>query len=361
MSDKLVARLDRTSRAAAALAGSKTAPPSFATPPPAARVQLISGLRDVDLRRSRSLRHGIQVACAAVIALVVARQVSPAHMSWVVVTTVGVLQPYAAATLGRAVERVVGTVIGCSLAALLVAAVHSAMTLAVLLIPLSAGAVITRPRSYRLFVLFLTPLFVLMSDHLHASWGTLEARIGDVLVGASIALIAAAVLPTWERERLPEALAKLCDALSRYVDLAITAWQAGRHRSPELRLARRDVGVALEAAEASLERMLSEPARTREAADRAVFLVTYGRRFSSVLTTLDALGQHLDPDLAHELRDYLAAALARARAVVASAPADPPPEPPELPADSRELHRLVEYARLVAQLGQVPQRDIVEP
>jgi uncharacterized membrane protein YccC len=349
---RLLERLDATSAALVELVGREGPPPAARLTPSESR-GLVAMLRDAMHAHSPALRHGVQVAAAALVALGFARLVSPAHMSWVVVTTIGVLQPYRAATFGRVIERVLGTIIGCSIAAVLVTALrNNAPALSIAMVPLSAAAVITRPRSYRLFVLFLTPVFVLMSDHLHGSWSTLEARVGDVIAGGMIAAVAAALLPTWERERLPSVLGVLCDTLIRHADEALAAWSDGRYHTVELVAVRRDVGAALENAEASLERMLSEPARRREDPQQAVFLLTYGRRLSGALTTLDVIEVRLTPDEIAGLRAYLGGVLARARAVVTGEP-DPgePPEPPEVTSPSQAIVRLLEYARLVGQIG----------
>jgi uncharacterized membrane protein YccC len=348
--DRLLQRLDTSSRALVELAG-REGPPTKPRLPPAEPRGIVATLRDAMRTRSPALRHGIQVAVAALVALAFAREVSPHHMSWVVVTTIAVLQPYPGATFGRILERVIGTIIGCSLAALLVSAFHGALALTIAMVPLSAAAVLTRPRSYRLFVLFLTPVFVLMADHLHASWSTLLARIGDVVAGGVIALVATAALPTWERERLPAALAALCDALARHVDRALTAWSEGRYHGFEQVAARREVGAALERAEASLERMLSEPARTRDDPELAVFLVTYVRRLSNALTALDVIEARFTPEETAALRGYLGAVLAHARAVVNGLPGTSP-EPPEVTSESPAVTRLLEYARLVGRIGQ---------
>lgn len=350
--DRLLDRLDATSRDLVERARGDR-PPAPPRVHPGEPRGLAAALRDAALTRSPALRHGVQVAAAAIVALVLARVLSPEHMSWIVVTTIAVLQPYPGATFGRILERVAGTILGCSVAALLVTAFHGALALTIAMVPLSAAAVVTRPRSYRLFVLFLTPVFVLMADHLHASWATLLARIGDVIVGGAIALAATAVLPTWERMRLPAALAALCDALARHADLAFAAWSSGRYHTGEQVAVRREVGAALEHAEASLERMLGEPARTRDDPRQAVFLVTYGRRLSNALTALDAVEERFSPEDAAALRGYLDRVLAHARAVVAGAPPpNAPREPPELRA-SPAVARLLDSARLVARIGYI--------
>ena len=141
--------------------------------------------------------------------------------------------------------------------------------------------------------------------------------------------------------------------LLAHADRALTAWSEARYHGLEQVAARREVGAALEHAEASLERMLSEPARTRDDPKLAVFLVTYLRRLSNALTALDAIEVRFTPDEIALLRRYLGGVLARARAVVIGTPSPgAPPEPPVIAPPSPAVRHLLEYARLVGQIEQ---------
>ncbi|HWU89663.1 MAG TPA: hypothetical protein VN253_20515, partial [Kofleriaceae bacterium] len=126
------------------------------------------------------------------------------------------------------------------------------------------------------------------------------------------AAVAAIVAPSWERARLPDALAAALDALERYVAAALEALERGGDRAP-LSAMRREVGVALESAEVSLERMLAEPRALHQNTAGAVFVLTYARRISIALTALcearAARGEadHLPPCQA--VRNYVIAVL----------------------------------------------------
>lgn len=298
-------------------------------------------LADALSPRSATFRHAVRVAAAALVAFVAARMVSPAHVSWVTVTAIAVLQPYPGATLTRAIERTVGTTIGGAIAMGLAMTVHEPLVLAVLLVPLSVAAVVTRPRSYRLFVVFLTPVFLLLSEPGQAGWWTAVARLGDVALGGAIAAGAAAAFGSWEHVRLGDALAAARRACERYVAVVFDA--AARDRMAE---ARAEVGIALGAAELSLERMLAEPRPLQRGADEAVFAITYLRRLAQSLTALDevlqARGEALPPALGHALKQQVTGAIGGATPAV-------PPFPDELPARSRSLlERVVQQAHLLA-------------
>jgi uncharacterized membrane protein YccC len=156
--------------------------------------------------------------------------------------------------------------------------------------PLSAAAVYTKPRSYRLFTFFLTPVFVLFLDAGQGDFWTVVTRGVDSGVGALVALAATFLLfPSWEGSRMSNALADVRAKLAAYVDVSFDAVTKERDAAVarQLGAARRNVGVALGEAELSLERLLSEPRRTKSGAHRAMQQVTYLRRLTATLTTLD--------------------------------------------------------------------------
>ncbi len=267
---------------------------------------------------SAAFRHACRVSAATIVATLVGRLVSPEHWQWVTITAIGVLQPYLGPTFARVAERVVGTILGAAIALAVIALFESPIAITVAMFPLVVLAVVTKPRSYRLFVLFLTPVFVLVADRWHPDLGTALDRILDVALGGAIAVIASIVIPSWERQRLPEATATALDAVARHVRVAFETFAGGGDRG-RLREARREVGIALEGAEISLERMLAEPRAFRRGADESVLALTYARRLSSALTAFDESrvlrGARSLPS-ADDVRDYLLAAIAAAKRFV---------------------------------------------
>jgi uncharacterized membrane protein YccC len=216
----------------------------------------------------------------------------------VTVTTIAVLQPYPGPTSTRAAERVVGTTLGCAVAAVLTMTVHSPLALAALMLPLSVAAVATRPRSYRLFTFFLTPVFVLIAERHPGDWWTAAARAGDSVIGGLIALVAAlVVLPSWERTRLPDALDGMIAAVTTYRDLVIASLDRRRSDTAAqidltIAKARRAAGLAIGEAETSLERWLAEPLRAPTQGESAMQLVTHARRLTNACTALDSRAAH---------------------------------------------------------------------
>jgi uncharacterized membrane protein YccC len=297
-------------------------------------------LRDALSPRGPVMNHALRVSITSAIAVVIGRTWTADHPTWVTITVLAVLQPYLGPTLVRAIERVIGTLIGALIVFAATAAVHDPLALSVILFPLSVAAVYTRPRSYRLFVLFLTPVFVLVTELGHASWPAAWARLVDVAIGGALAIVAALIVPSRERPRLSDALAAMLDSITSYVRLA----DGSTSDREVITAARRAVGVALETAEASLERMLAEPRLLHHRAEDAMYLVTYGRRIAAGLTSLLEGGGRLPA----QIRDYLVGVLDDARAHVTSGAVVTRREPPA--AATPDLARIVRRGELVAQV-----------
>jgi uncharacterized membrane protein YccC len=232
--------------------------------------------------------------------------------------------------------------------------------------PLSVAAVATHRRNYRLFTFFLTPVFVLLAERFQGDWWTAAARAGDAAIGGGLAFVAAVLIfPSRERTRLPDLLANMLDGVAGYA-VAILEGVADRHSDAvEARVmaARRDAGIALGEAENSLERLLAEPRHDTGAEEYALQLITYARRATGALTTIDTYAARdlapeaaLRPELSRAIESYVVSTLRQAAAFARGATPGPDSPVPELPGelDSRlyaTLARLLRGARLLADVS----------
>lgn len=259
---------------------------------------------------SPHLRHGVRVAIAAVLAMLVGQAISQEHRAWITVTTVVILQPYPSASWRRAGERLVGTLLGCLLAQALALLARSGGARSIALMSLAALAMASRARSYRLFTLFLTPIFVLLARKGPHDWMTGAERMLDALIGSAIALVAVlGVAPSWERERVGAAMGKALDALLAYADRVL------REPAQSSEALRRDGAIALNEADSSLERWLAEPLSRPSDAARTVLIASQTRHLFSSLVALAASPRGEDATDRAAVATYIerVAALLRAR------------------------------------------------
>ncbi|MYM81278.1 hypothetical protein GTP44_04800 [Duganella sp. FT50W] len=123
---------------------------------------------------------------------------------WATMAVLLILQPSAAGTLPRSVERAIGTVIGTLIAVTIGALALTPLQIALAVFPLIGLTMALRPVGYSVFVAFLTPSFVLVADYAMPAieYNYALARLENNLLGSAIAIAATLVLwPLTERLR----------------------------------------------------------------------------------------------------------------------------------------------------------------
>jgi uncharacterized membrane protein YccC len=271
---------------------------------------------------STVLRHALRMAVTVCIGAATAATLGIVKASWITIAVVIVLQPDSGSTVRRAVQRVVGTIVGAGAAALIAPVLHSPTLIGVVLFPLSALGLALRPLNYGLFTLLVTPVFLLMAEIASGDWHLGRARIVNTLIGGGLALAAQLLWPSRERDELPRRLEALFHRLREYLDHVLA------DPSSEPR-ARRSFGLAAVNADASFQRHLGEVLEPPERVSTYLALLTYARRFRNAIVMAlhsmeaDAL-RALRPVLDESLDDLANAARERR----------PPVPLPPLPQDA---------------------------
>lgn len=238
-------------------------------------------------------RHAIRLATVVLAAYFAAHQFSLPCTYWATVAVVVVMQPYAETAWPRMLERIVGSVVGGLAAAALASVLTTPWQLLMIIFPLAAATIALRSVNYTLFVLFLSPLFVLVTElvtpgqgHAH---GFALARAAYNVLGCLLALAGSLLL--WP-ERRPEPLSRrLADAVEANLTYAALTVAPAVARD-RVEAARRRAGVCSSAAEAALHRMRLEGRRRRARLDEAGALLAQLRRLAGATTaawlTVDA-------------------------------------------------------------------------
>jgi uncharacterized membrane protein YccC len=254
--------------------------------------------------RSADLRHALRCAVTVSAVVLATHLAGLPYAYWVAMATVLVIQPSIATTWLRAVERVVGSTLGGGLAALLGLELHSPLAFTVAVFPLAALTLAVRSINYSLFVLFLTPLFVLVVDLSQPGANELKlaaVRAVNNLAGGLAALVGSLVLwPRWEPKRLPLLIADAIESNGRFASLAFSSGVSER----ALHDARRAAGLASSNAEAARERSALEVWWMRDAFEDAIAVLVLLRGLAGIATAaaLDRHPQAANDDLGAWLR-----------------------------------------------------------
>ena len=239
------------------------------------------------------LRFALRVGLVTAVAVALTAAFDLRRGYWITLTAGLILQPYTGATSVRALQRVLGTVVGGILTAGLAALFHDPRAIVALVFVFAVLSVALLPLNYAAFSVFLTPTFVLLAEATTGDWHLAGVRILNTVLGGVLALAGSRLLwPSPEAERLPANLARMIAALRSYLAGVVERFddrsdEAGRR----LRAQRRQVGLAILNAEESFQRLLGEHRGPAEALAPVMTLLTYTRRFTASIAAL-ALSRH---------------------------------------------------------------------
>nr|WP_201468955.1 FUSC family protein [Microbacterium hydrocarbonoxydans] len=142
----------------------------------------------------------IRVAVVAVIGVLLGLVIDPTRTYWIVGSAVAVIGVAAArrAAVQRGLHRMLGTVVGAGVYALLALLHPSGLWLALLLGALQFTIELVVVRHYALALVFITPLVLLLTGAATGDIGSLDVaweRIVDTLVGAALGAISGLLHP----------------------------------------------------------------------------------------------------------------------------------------------------------------------
>ncbi|MEX3842964.1 FUSC family protein [Paraburkholderia sp. BR10882] len=201
-------------------------------------------------------RHALRVAIATVIAFAIGTWLNVTLAYWGALAAIIVTQPISSNTWLRVLERAIGSLIGGLIAAALLATLPGPGAMLLAILPLAAAAIASRLVSYGLFVIFLCPMFMLVSDFIHPTGGLIAARFVNEVIGAFVGVAASFLL--WPERSSDTLTAAVSAAISANMRFASAALRLDAGSATTLDNLQRDAGLASTRLEAARERLLLE-------------------------------------------------------------------------------------------------------
>ena len=303
------------------------------TPPSESRIsRLLSGLRQNLTMKSTTFRHALRFSVVSAAALGTARGVGIDRAYWVTLTVAVILQPYIGATIERALLRVLGTCVGAVIAAVISSVVHQEAATIAIIAALAITAIAIQPLNYGYFVIFLTPLVILIITlNQHEAWTFAGQRVLDTLLGGGFALVGAYLLwPRLERKEVREHVANAVAADARFLSVLVDS-VGDNCSATSLVAAHREAGLGADNVEAEFERVLLEPGRNHRHLANLWSIVTANRDMFEQLAALEGHLQRPHPPLTglSELLEQLSIELGNVRhRILVRNPSPIGPEPP---------------------------------
>ncbi|HZE37384.1 MAG TPA: FUSC family protein, partial [Stackebrandtia sp.] len=240
---------------------------------------------------SPGFRHAARVGTAIALAMALATGLRLPYGYWLPITVTFCLRDSYGGTVERVVKRVGGATVGGTGAALALAVAPGQATLITLIFAGAALGFALSPVNHAYWVMFATPLAMLLIDFTQPlSWRAAALRIALTVAGGAIALAAARTLwPAGTLRLLPERLARL---FHTHADLArtVAARFEGRPGVPAHQSLAEAASAAIEVEDSTL-RLAQEPSPPDELLRRLRDTTATARRLRDYLRTLGALAK----------------------------------------------------------------------
>lgn len=271
----------------------------FLPPRPYRLRQLLRHMR----YRSPVFRYALRLSLAMLCAFILSEMLSRyfAHGSWILLTVAVIMRASYSATRQRQKDRLIGSLIGCVLAAGMLHVLPDPALLAAAFVSIGLSHAYA-PVRYRITSTSASVMALLMMHFLSPSAeNLLIERLFDTLLGAGIAWLFSFVLPHWERQDVPDLTTGLLRSLRKYTRQALRPAPAEQN----YRLARKDVFDAIADLAGALKRMRSEPGiRSGEMPRLRAFLAA-SYRMMTQLAALHVLLRMRGRDIAPEALERL--------------------------------------------------------
>ena len=267
------------------------------------------------------LRFSVRLALAMMAGAVVAQSLGDErHGNWVLLTIAVVMRAGYGLTKQRRDDRVVGTLIGCVVAAGSVAYLPAGALVAVQGLAVAVTHSFAR-LNYRVASSGAS-VTALVSLHLVQPWvsAPILVRLADTLIGAAIAHLFNYLWPRWESSEAPRLASRLQAQLAAFAAAALRA-DVSDH---DYRLARKNVIEAIAALSDSAGRMSSEPMAARKGLDEMANLLIAAYSLVAELSAARLAVQTGAPPLNPAIRERVQGLLAgQSGAGASDAPAGP--------------------------------------
>jgi uncharacterized membrane protein YccC len=212
-------------------------------------------------------RFALRVAMAIWVGLVASRWLPyTSHGYWLALTIAVILKPSFSLTRQRRADRLIGTLIGCMITAVILHFVQAPVLLIGFLFVATAAAPAFLSIKYRYTAVAASVQALLLIGLTvpHGDSGIGE-RLLDTLLGTVIATFFSYVLPSWEYQNLPRLVDAVLDANRKYIDAAADLLLKRTGGDVQYRVSRKRAMDSLATLSAALGRMLDEPAAKRRA------------------------------------------------------------------------------------------------
>lgn len=238
--------------------------------------------------KSPIFKHSLRLAIVVLIGFSIGKTFSMQNPYWILLTVIIIMRPSFGLTKSRSIHRVVGTLIGAAIAAIIILITQNTIVygiVAAISLPLAYSLVQLNFRNAAVFVT-LNVIFVYAIFEPNILL-VIQYRIVDTLIGASLAFVSNYVLwPTWQFQNISENFNRAISSNQNFLKQVAVFYREKGEVSTSYKLSRKEAFLNIGDLNAAFQRMSQDPKSKQVELSTIYEIVVFNNTFLSSLTAL---------------------------------------------------------------------------
>lgn len=238
--------------------------------------------------KSPIFKHSLRLALIVVIGFLIGNIFSMQNPYWILLTVIVIMRPSYGLTKDRTIQRVVGTLIGASIATLIILVTQSTLIygiIAIISLPIAFSIIQSNYRNAAIFItLNVVFVYAIVEPNILS---VIKFRVIDTLIGATLAFGANYFLwPAWQFQNIQEYFIEVIQSNCNFLK-QIDAYYHKKGEVPTVyKLSRKEAFLAIGNLNAAFQRMNQDPKSKQKDFTHIYEIITINNTFLSSLTSL---------------------------------------------------------------------------
>ena len=243
--------------------------------------------------KSTIFRHALRLSVAVVAAYLLGSLLDIKNAYWIILTLIVIMRPNYGLTRERSLNRIIGTIIGAAVAALIIFTTQNIIVYGVLAVLSLTFAFSLIQQSYKVGAAFITLHVIFVYALLQPNaFSVIGYRVLDTLIGAILAVIANYVLwPLWEFKNLDQDILAVLKANNNYLLATQKLYNKTNGLNTHYKMPRKEAFLAMSELNAAFQRVTQDPKSKQKEYQLIYDIVTLNHTIISAIASLGSFIQ----------------------------------------------------------------------
>lgn len=252
--------------------------------------------QDYDLKKlienfsfsSPIFKHSLRLAITMALGFIIGKTLAMQNPYWILMTIAIIMRPSFGLTKTRSINRVFGTLIGATLATIIILLtqnVYVYASIAIISLPLAFSLVQLNFRNSAIFItLHVVFLFALFEPNILA---VVKFRIIDTVIGATLSFLATYFIwPSWQFQLIHEYFSKAIESNQQFMKEIAGFYHSKGEVSTNYKLSRKEAFLSVAELNSAFQRLNQDPKSKQIELSTIYELTVFNNTFLSSLTSL---------------------------------------------------------------------------